>query len=190
MSNLLNLRGIHRTVIIMTASILAWGCSPSAFPNEGSKHVTFTTIGMIPVIEGRINGKRAYFIVDTGASCSLLNESASKHFGFKYRPRSDEHVFGLGGQSKINQAYDYAVELGPVKLYQAIFRTKHLAELAAAIRDNEHLEIAGIIGADVLKRYGMTIDFNTNTIWFRQKARPEAANLVATTGGPPITSPR
>jgi len=138
-------------------------------------------MGMIPVIEGRINGKRAYFIVDTGASCSLLNEQAAHRYGFQYRARSEEQVVGLNGQAKINLAFDYDVQLGPVHLKQAVFRTRHLAELANIIRINDHIDIAGIIGADILKRYGMVIDFNSNTVCFHPRYNPSSSDneLVA-----------
>jgi len=126
---------------------------------------------MIPVIEGKINGKRAFFIVDTGASCSLLNEQSSHRYGFKYRARSDEQVVGLNGQAKINLAFDYDIQLGAVSLKQAVFRTRHLAELANIIRANDHIDIAGIIGADILKRYGMVVDFNSNTVYFHPRIR-------------------
>jgi predicted aspartyl protease len=124
---------------------------------------------MIPIVEGKINGKRAFFIVDTGASCSLLNEQAAHRYGFQYRSRSDEQVVGLNGQAKISLAFNYDVQIGNVELKQAVFKTRHLAELATIIRANDHIDIAGIIGADILKRYGMVIDFNSNTVCFHPR---------------------
>ena len=172
----------HALILFFIVTVMAWACAPAAYPDAtSSPRVPFTTIGMIPVIEGKINGKRAYFIVDTGASCSLLNEQAAGHYGFKYRARSEEQVVGLNGQAKINMAFDYDIQLGSVNLKQAIFRTRHLAELANIIRVHDHIDIAGIIGADILKRYGMVIDFNSNTVCFhpRNNTSKSAKELVA-----------
>lgn len=163
-------RRAHALIILLVFTVMAWACAPAVLPDAStSPRVPFTTIGMIPVIEGKINGKRAFFIVDTGASCSLLNEQAAHRYGFQYRSRSDEQVVGLNGQAKINLAFNYDVQLGTVNLKQAIFRTRHLAELATIIRANDHIDVAGIIGADILKRYGMVIDFNSNTVYFHPR---------------------
>jgi hypothetical protein len=164
-------------IVMMTSA-----CAPALYSDAtSSPRVPFTTIGMIPVIEGKINGKRAFFIVDTGASCSLLNEAAAHRYGFKYRARSEEQVIGLNGQAKINLAFDYQIQLGPVNLKQAVFRTRHLSELANIIRVNDHIDIAGIIGADILKRYGMVVDFNSNTVFFhpRNNTSGSGKELVA-----------
>jgi hypothetical protein len=180
MSHSIKTRGAQ-ALIILVLTAMTWACAPAAYPDAQAPRVPFTTIGMIPVIEGKINGKRAFFIVDTGASCSLLNEQSAKYYGFKYRPRSDEQVYGLNGQAKINLAFDYEIQLGTISIKQAVFRTRHLSELATIIRQNDHIDIAGIIGADILKRYGMTIDFNTNTVCFHPRNNTTAPkDLVAT----------
>jgi hypothetical protein len=179
MSHSIKPRRAH-ALIILIIIVMASACAPAAFPDASAPRVPFTTIGMIPVIEGKINGKRAFFIVDTGASCSLLNEQSAHRYGFKYRARSDEQVVGLNGQAKINMAFDYDVQLGSVNLKQAVFKTRHLSELANIIREKDHIDVAGIIGADILKRYGMVIDFNSNTVLFHPRNNTNnAKELVA-----------
>jgi len=182
MSHSINPRRAHALIFILVIFVMTSACAPAMFADDGSApRVPFTTIGMIPVIEGKINGKRAYFIVDTGASCSLLNEQAAGRYGFKYRARSEEQVVGLNGQAKINMAFNYDVQLGTIRLKQAIFRTRHLTELTTIIRANDHIDVAGIIGADILKRYGMVIDFNSNSVCFhpRNHTNSSEKELVA-----------
>lgn len=151
-------------------------CRPSTRVNQS---INFFSISHIPVVEGRINGKVAYFIVDTGASCSILNESAAKHFGFKTIIADNEHLMGLNGAAKIKTAYDYAIKLGPLQIKSLIFRTRKIDELVDVIRNNDRISIAGIIGSDVLKKYQMGIDFRTNKISFIHRV-PDAMDLQET----------
>jgi hypothetical protein len=141
-------------------------CHPTT---RTAQSIYFFSVSQIPVVEGKINGKTAYFIVDTGASCSILNESVSKHFGFKTMIMVDEHLMGLNGTAKIKTAYDYSINLGPLTIKSLLFRTRKIDELVDVIKNNERVSIAGIIGSDVLKKYQMGIDYRTNRITFMQR---------------------
>jgi predicted aspartyl protease len=156
--------------------MLLVSCRPAT---RVSQSINFFSISHIPVIEGRINGKVAYFIVDTGASCSILNESAAKYFGFKTIIVDDEHLMGLNGAAKIKTAYDYSVKLGPLQIKSLVFRTRKIDELVDVIRNNDRISIAGIIGSDVMKKYQMGIDFRTNKITFIHRL-PDAIDLQET----------
>ncbi len=149
-----------RNVLIV---VLLTSCHPVTRTTES---INFLSVAQIPVIEGRINGKTAYFIVDTGASCSILNESVARHFGFKTMVALDEHLMGLNGAARIKTAFNYAIELGPLRIKSLVFRTRRIDELVDVIKNNDRVSIAGIIGADVLKKYQMSIDFRTNKISF------------------------
>jgi hypothetical protein len=145
--------------------LLMSGCVSQA-SLQTVNEVKFITIKHIPVIQGRINGKRAYFIIDTGASCSILNQSVADRFGFKYFATLEGSVAGFGGTAKVNQAFNCIIEFGPLRICNVIFHTRHLDDLAAVIQDQEHIDIAGIIGSDIFKRYKIGIDYKTNTITF------------------------
>jgi hypothetical protein len=143
--------------------VLLSGCATS---READSWMYFTTIGRIPVIEGKINGKRAFFIIDTGASCSILDEGVSEKFGFNFGARADERVHSLAGEARMHKAFDCVVEVGPLRLQHGVFRTRQLQELASAIRKHDEVDIAGIIGSDIFNKYRMSIDFKRNTILF------------------------
>jgi hypothetical protein len=128
--------------------------------------VSFRTVNKIPVVEGKINGKRAYFIVDTGASISILNETEASRFGFKFFTPQDIEVHGLSGQAEINEATHCEVEFGSLKIRGLKFHTKKLNEVVRAIHENEAVEIAGIIGANVIDFYGVTIDYRNRKIYY------------------------
>jgi hypothetical protein len=120
-------------------------------------------------MEGKLNGKRAFFIVDTGASISLLNEAKASYFGYGSYPESDRTVVGFAGESKMNVAYNCQVEFGPVIITGVTFRSRHMQDFAAVIQQHESVEIAGIIGSDVLRRYNININYGANTISFEHR---------------------
>lgn len=155
----------YRVMLGLAVLLMLGSCASTATLRE-NKQLRFTTVGRIPVVEGKINGKRAYFIIDTGASCSILNQSVSDRFGFKSFIKNDDHVMGLHGEAKINQAFNCTVEMGPLKLNNVIFRTKHMDSFVSVIQTHENIEIAGIIGSDIFNRYGIAINFKSNTLSF------------------------
>jgi hypothetical protein len=155
-----------RWIVLSLILLHAWGCLPATYDNMSK--MRFSTVGKIPVVQGRINGKRAFFIIDTGASCSILNESGSLHFGFGTYALVNHRLTGLGGNTNINQAVNCVVEFGPLRIAHRTFRTRQLDHITDLIKQNENIEIAGILGSDIFNRYGITIDFKHNLICFNQ----------------------
>lgn len=144
--------------------VVATGCVTTG--NLDLNHLHFRKIGRIPVVEGKINGKKAYFIIDTGASVSILNDLVSDKFGFRSIDCREQSVLGLGGHARLKDAVHAVVEFGPLRIKNVTFRTKHMADFVAMIKRDENVEIAGIIGGDVFDMYNITIDFKKNRISF------------------------
>lgn len=151
---------------LLIVMLLATACHS---PKRINQSVNFFSVARIPVVEGRINGKVAYFIVDTGASCSILNESVARHYGFKTLVSVDEHLMGLNGAAGIKLAYNYSIDLGSLRINSLPFRSRRIDELVDVIKNNDRISIAGIIGSDVMKKYQMSIDYRTNKISFMQR---------------------
>lgn len=74
-------------------------------------------------MRGTINNKPAYFVVDTGASVTLLNESQQEEYNFlirnnRYLDRSA--IVGVAGKSMLKEAWGVTGNPGkpPDQLYQ------------------------------------------------------------------------
>jgi hypothetical protein len=156
---------LPRLVWLFPALALAFGCSSAQF-FENTGYLPFISIARIPIVAAKINGKNAWFIVDSGASVSLLNESAADFFGFKYNAYLEEHVHSLSGDSKLKRATNCVVDLGPLQVSHHMFHTKEMASIVAAIELHESITISGIIGADILNQFRITIDFGNNVLLF------------------------
>ena len=122
--------------------------------NEGGYHI---------LIQGKLNGKRLFFIVDTGSSRTVLDEDV---------------VNVLCEQSVVKNAEGKAVTLSPktidiatvnvdslsfgktlIKNYQCV--VMDLSGVHNAYSELKLPRIHGIVGGDLLKRCGAVIDYET-----------------------------
>jgi predicted aspartyl protease len=126
----------------------------------------------IPIIKGTINGKAAYFVVDTGASITILNGALARAYSYKvvdnrYLERC--RIVGLGGECVLREAKFATVKLGHHEL-NFINRVSDLHRLSAHFSEY-NLEIAGIIGMDLLRILGSRIDMDAGVIIFKEAVR-------------------
>ncbi|MEM1135813.1 MAG: retropepsin-like aspartic protease [Bacteroidota bacterium] len=102
-----------------------------------------------PIIEGKINGKKAHFLIDTGSDITLLNTKFLKEYNFlvwKGFKKVDFVAFD-GSSKEILNTSRVVVSLGSREIKTRCY--------AASIS----LPIAGIIGSDVLKKYNCIINY-------------------------------
>ncbi len=148
-----------------------WSCSPvhTARHEPAVRSVNFYTVGKIPIIKTRLNGKQAYFIVDTGASVSILNETEAEYYGFTVMNAdvyATTEVMGFNGSAPTGRVNTCTIEIGDVAIKYGNFRSKNMQDFAYILQKNENIRLAGILGADLMNRYSMSINFMDKTISF------------------------
>ena len=120
-----------------------------------------------PIIKGQINGRRAYFLVDTGSDITMLNLMDAKKYGFKIsKSRLNGYVVsGLQSQIKDFVLHTCTTELllgeTRIKRNYKVFDLSHIIE---SIRVDTGIRINGIIGSDLMKRYHFLIDYQAKEI--------------------------
>lgn len=164
----------QRLLFFITWYIINGCASPEYLPTADDYHVIpFRSVGnRIPVIKAMLNDKIAWFIVDTGASITLLNETEAKYFGFSMNnnPRIKKtELSGFSDQLVLAQTSICRMQIGQLKILQRVYRAVGMNSLFITIEDNEKLKIGGIIGSDILARYGMNVSYETRTISYRIK---------------------
>jgi len=122
----------------------------------------------IPIVLGAINNKPAYFLIDTGASFTMLNESLGGTYKFKvvknmYFARGE--IVGMGGKSFIKEVKTVRLTLGIHEL-KFINKASDLGRISEQFADFDII-IAGIIGSDVLHALGSKIDLESGIIVFK-----------------------
>lgn len=166
---------VPKSVLMKTLVILAiyalFSCNrpdcPDQVVSSGDtvKVIKFMSANKIPVIEGKINGKRAYFIVDSGASVSVLDIAQDDYYNFNSMPL-DEEAAGYGGVVKFYQVIAVRVAVGP-SIVRTQFRSQDLSSIVELIRQHEGVRISGILGSDVWKDLDALIDYKNRSIAIR-----------------------
>ncbi len=125
----------------------------------------FTTIRIklikkIGFVEFEVNGRKAVFILDTGASISVLDEEQAVDYGIEYYPQNGEgKIHGLGGKnpfhiaSVLNLKYDNDIS------FRHKFYTTDMDHLKAFLM-RKKISILGILGADFFIKHKAIINYD------------------------------
>jgi hypothetical protein len=132
-----------------------------------------TVIRNIPIVKGTINGITAYFIVDTGSTITVLNESLRNDYGFsviKNHFWNRRLIIGMGGRAFLKQVNDVTIGLGNMHL-EFVNKSADLTLLSEQFATHG-ITIAGIIGTDLLCFLHSQIDLHDKVIVFKTDTRP------------------
>ena len=112
------------------------------------------------IVQGTINGKKAYMLVDTGASCGMFHSKAIK----TYKIVKSNHKVNLVGAGGAFTAYvsNTPFILADKPIYQ--FVVSDISDVVNSIKRQTGIEIAGIIGLAQMKMMGISIDTDDNYI--------------------------
>lgn len=120
-----------------------------------------------PIVKGTMNGKKAYFLLDTGSDITLLNIGDAKKYGFEYRNRSDLRDYQLSGLGKSTTEllgiYNIDLQLGSQKI-KDIFIAYDISNIIYSLSSSASVEINGIIGSKALRRHGFVIDYDLKEV--------------------------
>lgn len=123
----------------------------------------------LPIVEGTLNDKTAYFLLDTGASLSILDLKKSSEYGVKIGNTEDVGIGGYGGvTSDINELQNVNLRLG-TEYMDGKFSGKDIQYLIRGVRDNTGFEIVGIIGNNNIAGSNLILDFENDVILKRSK---------------------
>lgn len=125
-----------------------------------------------PIVKGELNGKKAYFLIDTGSSITLLNLKAAPKYDFGLA-RMDIEGYRLSGlnsehKSGILAATNAKLFLGGKRM-QGAFRVIDLSYIIQSIAESTGIRVAGIIGSDLMRRHNFIIDYREREINFGRK---------------------
>lgn len=116
------------------------------------------------IVEGRVNGKAACFLVDTGASVGFLDYDKRKEYGLSVGRWFEGSIVGAGGEVRNVRHCDTFVHIEDRVIPQFL-----LADIGGVVKSIERetgIEILGIISLPQMKLIGMNIDANSNEFWF------------------------
>lgn len=121
-----------------------------------------------PIVKGLLNGKMAYFLLDTGSDLTILNTKSAKKYGFKIiQGRSRAMMIeGLGGSHRdFKRATGLKLFMDESLIYTHFFAFD-LTNIINSLHTHTHMKIVGIIGSDVMRKYGFKIDYGNKLVSF------------------------
>jgi hypothetical protein len=117
------------------------------------------------IVEGEINGKKTYFLIDTGAGITCVDENQSRHFGFSF---TDDEISVAGyndvGEVKITRGIN-SIKIKDVDISGDVIYTHDMSNLVRFIEQCSHKRIGAIIGVPVIRRYGLVIDLTNQKLY-------------------------
>ena len=127
---------------------------------------------LLPVSIGAAKDK--LFIIDTGAASMLISPSAAREVT-KVHGDFDTHIVGVSGEvSHVYQTQDFLVTFARVRL--------HVDSMTAidtsALSKDEGIELSGFLGAPVLNRLVLQIDYRDNLVNLNYDPKKDPENLA------------
>lgn len=115
------------------------------------------------IIEAKVNDKKAYLLVDTGASIGLIDNNKRKKFDLSVGREYNGTLVGAGGEMRNVRHCDTFVEFEGKKISQ--FLLADIKGVVESIKRETGIEILGIISLPQMSMIGMNIDINSSEIW-------------------------
>lgn len=114
-----------------------------------------------------INGVKGRFILDTGASNTLIDQQLGEEFKLKIK-KADVKVTGAGAtdmDSQISTANH--LKIGKWSNRRSMIVLFNLTHVNTGLAVNDVEPIQGIIGTDVLKKAGAVIDYEKKYLYLK-----------------------
>lgn len=120
-------------------------------------------------VDGKMQRKRVRFLLDTGASKSVLDYSyAMAHFPHTRQTHTDHQTTGLGAHIP-NASFMRlrGIHLGKHHIQPVTFALLDLSTVNQAYAEAKLPPIVAIIGGDMMRKYRMVIDYAHTTLSFQ-----------------------
>lgn len=115
------------------------------------------------IIEAKVNNKDAFFLIDTGATVGLIDESKIKGYNLTKGRAYNGTLVGAGGEMRNVKHCDTFVEFEGKKISQ--FLLADIKRIVESIKRETGIEILGIISLPQMSFIGMNIDINSSEVW-------------------------
>ena len=139
----------------------------SSFEKSAAKVQSFQSISAFLIVEAEVNGKKGFFILDSGSPGLVLNQKPKT---------SGEAAKALHGEVAVEEILVAQLRWGPIEQEGVSAYALDLSHLS----ESTGLEIAGMLGYEPLRQAVITIDFIRKLISFssfKEQAQEEGLEL-------------
>lgn len=113
------------------------------------------------VFDLMLNEKSALFLLDTGASGTILSDTCIEKFDLKLED-SEESATGAGANNlKLQKSLANTIQIKDKKITSIDLFVMDLEHVNQAMLEIGHLAIDGVLGADFLNQFHVVIDYKS-----------------------------
>lgn len=114
------------------------------------------------IVEGKVNGKEAFFLIDTGATVGIFDENQRNDYDLAKGRKYMGTIVGAGGEMRNVRHCDTFVHIENKVIPQ--FLLADISGVVESIKRETGIEILGIISLPQCKMFGLSLDCNDNEI--------------------------
>lgn len=114
------------------------------------------------IVEGKVNGKEAFFLIDTGATVGIFDENQRNDYDLAKGRKYMGTIVGAGGEMRNVRHCDTFVHIENKVIPQ--FLLADISGVVESIKRETGIEILGIISLQQMKMCGISLDCNDNLI--------------------------
>jgi len=142
----------------------------SFLTNKGFNKISYSKLPtQHAVIHASINGVTGFFIIDSGASHTIIHEASLEKFKLKKINGVDQETgTGAGGVVAISQYQLNSFNLKGIDINVAKITGMDLSHVVDAIKETSDKHIDGLIGQDVLGAHHAIIDVASDFIYLQK----------------------
>ena len=122
----------------------------------------------IPIVKCQINGIEAFFVLDSGSDVSLLHSLYADQYDFSFKKKAHKSIVGLSGGSQSLHIVPEVKLIANTTQFETDYYTTDLSTIVESLEKSTGFTISGIIGMDIMRKYGFTIDYASKTARFEQ----------------------
>lgn len=110
------------------------------------------------IVEGKVNGKDAFFLLDSGASIAFIDSDKKKEYDLKVGRKYGGTIVGAGGEMSNVRCCNTFVHFEGKPITQ--FLLADIGNVVKSIKKETGVEILGIISLPQMRLFGLGIDAN------------------------------
>lgn len=114
------------------------------------------------IVEGKVNGKEAFFLIDTGATVGIFDENQRNDYDLAKGRKYMGTIVGAGGAMRNVRHCDTFVHIENKVIPQ--FLLADISGVVESIKRDTGVEILGIISLPQMKMANIALDCNDNEI--------------------------
>ena len=147
---------------VISCLLMLCACAPPEYVNT----FMIDTSCALSIVEGELNGRKTYFLLDTGAGITTFDLNQAKRFGFSSAD-TDEEIGGFtNDRIKAKKAIGItSIKINGIELIGDATYANNMLNLVRHIENCSHKTISGIIGAPIIKRHGLIIDLSNGRVF-------------------------